>query len=453
MTSAAEQFASNLNFQSFAKAEELQKRLLFTIGALIVFRLGTFIPLPGINPGAYAQAFQSQTGGLLGTLNIFAGGAVERMAIFALNIMPYISASIIMQLMAAVVPQLEAIKKEGEAGRRQINQYTRYLTVFLAAMQGYFIAVTLQANNGGGLPVVDNPGAFFVVSTVVTLVGGVMFLLWLGEQITARGIGNGTSLIIFAGIVAELPRAAAGLFALGRGAGAGGASLPPFMVVVVLAMALVLVAFVVFMERSQRRLLVQYPRRQVGMRMTQGEKSHLPLKLNPSGVIPPIFAQSLLLLPATAVAAAGSDSPEFLQNLQIWFAPNRPLYIALYTALIFVFGFIYTSVVFNTTDVADNLKKYGGFIQGYRPGARTAEYLDYILTRLCVIGSSYLALVCIIPMLLQMEFPAIPVYLGGTSLLIVVSVTLDTVSQIQGHLLAQQYESLIKKSKLRGGKK
>ncbi|MEE2689917.1 MAG: preprotein translocase subunit SecY [Pseudomonadota bacterium] len=453
MTSAAEQFASNLSFANFAKAEELKKRLLFTLGALIVYRLGTFIPIPGINPEAFAQAFQSQTGGLLGTLNLFAGGAVERMAIFALNIMPYISASIIMQLMTSVIPSLEAIKKEGEQGRRQINQYTRYLTVFLAAMQGYFIAISLQSNTGGGLPVVANPGPFFVATTVVTLVGGVMFLLWLGEQITARGIGNGVSLIIFAGIVAELPRAGAGLLALGRGAGAGGASLPGGVVILVFVLALALVTFVVFIERSQRRILVQYPRRQVGQRMTQGEKSHLPLKLNTAGVIPPIFASSLLLLPATAAGAIGQDAPEWLQGLQIMFAHGRPAYMALYAVGIMIFAFIYTSVVFDTTQVADNLKKYGGFIQGYRPGARTAEYLDFVLTRLTVIGAVYLTVVCLMPELVRAQFPSIPVQLGGTSLLIVVSVTLDTVGQIQGHLLAQQYESLIKKSKLRGGRK
>ncbi|MEO1013686.1 MAG: preprotein translocase subunit SecY [Pseudomonadota bacterium] len=453
MTSAAEQFAQNITFSSFAKAEELKKRLLFTLGALIVYRLGTYIPLPGVNPDAFAQAFQSQSGGLLGTLNIFAGGAVERMAIFALNIMPYISASIILQLMTAVIPTLEKLKKEGEQGRRQINQYTRYLTVFLATLQGYFIAVSLQANNGGGLPVVNDPGPFFILTTTVTLVGGVMFLLWLGEQITARGVGNGVSLLIFAGIVAELPRAAAGLFALGRGAGPAGASLPGGAVVIVAAIALALIVFVVFMERSQRRILVQYPRRQVGMKMTQGDKSHLPLKLNPSGVIPPIFASSLLLLPATAAGAIGNDSPEFLQNLQIWFSPGRPMYVALYAALIIAFTFVYTSIVFNVEDVADNLKKYGGFIQGYRPGARTAEYLDFVVTRLTFIGAGYLTFVCILPELLKMGYgQAIPVYIGGTSLLIVVSVTLDTVGQIQGHLIAQQYESLIKKSKLRGSR-
>jgi len=446
MTSAAEQFASNINFSSFAKAEELKKRLLFTLGALIIYRLGTFVPIPGIDPVAFSRGFQSQQSGLLGTLNIFAGGAVERMAIFALNIMPYISASIIMTLMSAVIPSLEAIKKEGEQGRRQINQYTRYLTVFLATMQGYFIAVGLQAQQG----VVATPGPFFLLTTVVTLVGGVMFLLWLGEQITARGVGNGVSLIIFAGIVAELPRAIAGLLDQGRtGAGVGGGA-----IVVIALLALGLVAFVVFMERSQRRILVQYPRRQVGQRMTQGEKSHLPLKLNVSGVIPPIFASSLLLLPATAMGAIGDGAPVWLETVQFMFAPGRPLYIAFYAALIIGFTFIYTSVVFNVEDVADNLKKYGGFIQGYRPGARTSEYLDYVLTRLTVIGALYLTFVCILPEILKAGYgQSIPVYIGGTSLLIVVSVTLDTVSQIQGHLVAQQYESLIKKSKLRGGRK
>jgi len=446
MTSAAEQFASNINLASFAKAEELKKRLLFTLGALIVYRLGTFVPIPGIDPVAFSQGFQSQQGGLLGTLNIFAGGAVERMAIFALNIMPYISASIIMQLMSAVIPSLEAIKKEGEQGRRQINQYTRYLTVFLATMQGYFIAVSLQSSPG----VVANPGPFFLMTSVVTLVGGVMFLLWLGEQITARGVGNGVSLIIFAGVVAELPRAIAGLLDQGRtGAGVGGGAL-----LIIAALALALIAFVVFIERSQRRIIVQYPRRQVGQRMTQGEKSHLPLKLNVSGVIPPIFASSLLLLPATAFGAIGDGAPAWLETLQFMFAPGRPLYIAFYAALIIGFTFVYTSVVFNVEDVADNLKKYGGFIQGYRPGARTAEYLDFVLTRLTVIGALYLTFVCILPEILKAGYSqSIPVYIGGTSLLIVVSVTLDTVSQIQGHLVAQQYESLIKKSKLRGGRR
>lgn len=446
MVSAAEQFASNFRWSSLAKSDELLKRLLFTLGALIVYRLGTFIPLPGIDPEAFSQGFRGQQGGLLGTLNIFAGGAVARMAIFALNIMPYISAAIIMQLMSAVVPSLEQIKKEGEQGRRQINQYTRYLTVFLATLQGYFIAVSLQSSPG----VVVSPGPFFLLSSVATLVGGVMFLLWLGEQVTSRGIGNGVSLIIFAGIVAELPRAVAGLLDQGRtGTGVG-----PGMIVMIGLLALSLIVFVVFIERSQRRILVQYPRRQVGQRMMQGDRSHLPLKLNVSGVIPPIFASSLLLLPATAAGVVGQDSPQWLQDGAFLFAPGRPLYVALYAFLIIGFTFIYTSVVFNVTDVADNLRKNGGFIQGYRPGARTAEYLDYVLSRLTVIGALYLAFVCVLPEVLRMQFgQSVPVYIGGTSLLIVVAVTLDTVSQVQGYLFAQQYESLIRKSKLRGGRK
>ncbi|WP_031550749.1 preprotein translocase subunit SecY [Parvularcula oceani] len=449
MTSAAEQFASNLSFGSFARAEELKKRLLFTLGALIVYRIGTFIPIPGVNPGAFSELFQTQTGGLLGTFNLFSGGATERMAIFALNIMPYISASIIMQMMAAIIPSLEAVKKEGESGRRQINQYTRYLTVVLALVQGFFIATTVAGQTSpSGVPIVGEAGTVFLVTTTITLLGGVMFLVWLGEQITARGIGNGISLIIFAGIIAELPRAAAGLFASGRSG-----ALPPVIVVAVILIAISLIAFVVFMERAQRRLLVQYPRRQQGNRMTQGEKSHLPLKLNTSGVIPPIFASSLLFLPATAASAIGNDAPIWLQNLTGSIGPGSWAYILIYGAGIVFFCFLYTSIVFNPEDTADNLKKYGGYIQGYRPGARTAEYIDYVLTRITVIGAAYLAFVCLMPEFLRMNYSAIPVYLGGTSLLIVVTVTLDTVQQIQGHLLAQQYESLIKKSKLRGARR
>lgn len=450
MVSAAEQLASNVNLASFAKADELKKRILFTLGALVVYRIGTFIPIPGVNADAFSQMFSGQTGGLLGTFNLFSGGATERMAILALNIMPYISASIIMQMMAAVIPSLEAIKKEGESGRRQINQYTRYLTVLLATVQGYFIAATVASSTGsiGGVsvPVVAHAGPFFYLTTTITLVGGVMFLVWLGEQITARGIGNGISLIIFAGIIAELPRAAYGLFASGN-AGAIGTG----TIILVLLMAIGLIAFVVFMERSQRRLIVQYPRRQQGNRMSQGEKSHLPLKLNTAGVIPPIFASSLLFLPATASGAMGPNTPEWLLEILRWVQPGQPVYMMIYAAGIIFFCFLYTSIVFNPQDTADNLKKYGGYIQGYRPGARTADYIDYVLTRITVIGAAYLTLVCLMPEFLRMQNSAIPVYLGGTSLLIVVTVTLDTVQQIQGHLLAQQYESLIKKSKLRGG--
>ena len=450
MPSAAEQFASNLSFSSFAKADELRKRLLFTLGALIVYRIGTFVPIPGINPAAFQELFQTQTGGLLGTFNLFSGGATERMAIFALNIMPYISASIIVQMMTAIVPSLEALKKEGESGRRQINQYTRYLTVALALVQGFFIAqgIVGQTSPTTGLPVVPDAGPVFLVTTTITLLGGVMFLVWLGEQITARGIGNGVSLIIFAGIIAELPRAAAGLFASER-AGA----LPPLVVVAVLLIAISLIAFVVFMERSQRRLLVQYPRRQQAGRMAGGERSHLPLKLNTSGVIPPIFASSLLFLPATAAGAIGNDAPIWLQSVVGSIQPGSWPYMLIYAVGIIFFCFLYTSIVFNPEDTADNLKRYGGYIQGYRPGKRTAEYIDYVLTRLTVIGAAYLTFVCLMPELLRMQYSAIPIYLGGTSLLIVVTVTLDTVQQIQGHLLAQQYESLIKKSKLRGARR
>ncbi|NRA30734.1 MAG: preprotein translocase subunit SecY [Parvularculaceae bacterium] len=448
MTSAAEQMASNFSLGNFAKADELRQRIFFTLGALIVYRLGTFIPIPGVDPVAFAELFRGQTSGLLGTFNLFSGGATERMAILALNIMPYISASIIMQMMSAIIPSLEAIKKEGESGRRQINQYTRYLTVALAIVQGYFIAVTVMGQQSGGIPVVANPGPAFLVTTVVTLVGGVMFLVWLGEQITARGIGNGISLIIFAGIIAELPRAAAGLLTSGQTG-----ALPVFVVFIVIALSISLIAFVVFMERSQRRLLVQYPRRQQGNKMSQGEKSHLPLKLNTAGVIPPIFASSLLFLPATAQGAIGADAPFWLQNLVGSIQPGTWLYMGIYAAGIIFFCFLYTSIVFNPEDTADTLKQYGGFIQGYRPGAKTAEYIDYVLTRITVIGAAYLTFVCLMPEFLRMQYSGIPVYLGGTSLLIVVTVTLDTVQQIQGHLLAQQYESLIKKSKLRGSRR
>ena len=451
MVSAAEQFASNVSLSSFAKADELKKRLLFAVGALIVYRIGTFIPIPGVNATAFSELFATQTGGLLGTFNLFTGGATERMAIFALNIMPYISASIIMQMMSAVIPSLEAVKKEGEAGRRQINQYTRYLTVALAAVQGYFIAATIAGStgtvNGVSVPVVANPGPFFYITTVITLVGGVMFLVWLGEQITSRGIGNGISLIIFAGIIAELPRAAAGLFASGKSG-----ALPIPVIIFVMLGAVALIAFVVFMERSQRRLIVQYPRRQQGNRMVQGEKSHLPLKLNTAGVIPPIFASSLLFLPATAQGAIGEGTPQWLETILLYVQPGQPFYMALYATGIIFFCFLYTSIVFNPEDTADNLKKYGGYIQGYRPGSRTAEYIDFVLTRITVIGAAYLTFVCLMPEILRSQYSGIPVYLGGTSLLIVVTVTLDTVQQIQGHLLAQQYESLIKKSKLRGAR-
>ncbi|MBZ9671952.1 preprotein translocase subunit SecY [Mesorhizobium sp. B2-1-8] len=444
MASAAEQLASNLNFSAFAKAEDLKKRIWFTIGALLVYRLGTYIPLPGINPDAFAHAFSSQSKGVLGMFNMFAGGAVQRMAIFALGIMPYISASIIMQLMTSVIPSLEALKKEGEQGRKVINQYTRYGTVLLALVQAYGISVGLENGNG----IVNDPGMFFRLSTVVTLVGGTMFLMWLGEQITARGIGNGISLIIFSGIVAGLPRAISGTLELGRTG-----ALSTGLILAIIVLAIVVIALIVFFERAQRRLLIQYPKRQVGNRMFQGDTSHLPLKLNTSGVIPPIFASSLLLLPATVAGfSQATNMPAWASTILASLGHGQPLYMAFYAAMIVFFAFFYTAIVFNPKDTADQLKKHSGFIPGYRPGERTADYIDYVLTRITVVGAIYLVLVCLLPEFL-ISATGVPFYLGGTSLLIVVSVTLDTVAQIQGHLIAHQYEGLIKKSKLRGGKK
>jgi preprotein translocase subunit SecY len=443
MASAAEQLAANLNFGAFAKAEELKKRIWFTLGALLVYRLGTYIPIPGINPIAFQQAFQSQSSGLLGMINMFAGGAIERMAIFALNIMPYISASIIMQLMQSVVPTLEQLKKEGEQGRKQINQYTRYLTVALAAFQAFGIAYSLEGQRSGAGAVVTDPGMFFRLTTVATLVGGTMFLMWLGEQITARGVGNGTSLIIMAGIVAGLPSAIAGTLELSR---QGAISWP--VIIILMLMMLAVVAAIVFIERAQRRLLVQYPKRQSGNRMFQGDASHLPLKLNASGVIPPIFASSLLLLPIT-IAGLSTTGPDWLNAIVAALGRGQPLYLLTYIALIVFFAFFYTSIVLNPQETADNLRKYGGFLPGIRPGAKTAEYIDYVLTRLTVVGALYLSAVCVLPEILISNL-AVPFYFGGTSLLIAVSVTMDTVAQIQSHLLAHQYEGLIKKAKLRG---
>ncbi|WP_409560363.1 preprotein translocase subunit SecY [Hyphomicrobium sp. B1] len=444
MVSAAEQLASNLNFSAFAKAEDLKRRLWFTLGALIVFRLGTFIPLPGINPAAFAETFKSQAGGILGMFNMFSGGALQRLAIFSLNIMPYISASIIMQLMSSISPKLEALKKEGEAGRKQINQYTRYLTVVLAALQAYGIAVGLEGSRNAAGAVVMDPGLFFRATTVITLVGGTVFLMWLGEQITQRGVGNGTSLIIFAGIVAGLPGALVQLFELSRTG-----SISPGILVFFLALALAVVAAIVFFERAQRRLLVQYPKRQVGNKMFQGEASHLPLKLNSSGVIPPIFASSLLLLPITVAQFTAGQGPEWLNEAVAALGSGQPLHMLVYALLILFFAFFYTAVVINPKETADNLRKYGGFLPGIRPGDKTAEYIDYVLTRITVVGALYLAAVCVLPEILT-SYAGIPLYFGGTSLLIAVSVTMDTVAQVQSHLIAQQYEGLIKKAKLRG---
>jgi preprotein translocase subunit SecY len=441
MASAAEQLASNFSLKAFGKAEELKKRIWFTLGALLVYRLGTYIPMPGIEPQAFAAAFDQAAQGVVGLFNMFTGGAVERMAVFALGIMPYITASIIIQLMTTVSPKLEALKKEGEAGRKVINQYTRYGTVFLAAIQAYGISVGLESSG----TIVTDPGWFFRLTTVITLVGGTMFLMWLGEQITARGVGNGISLIIFAGIVAELPRALAQTLELGR-QGAIGTGI----ILTIIILAVVVIAFIVFVERAQRRLLIQYPKRQVGNRMTQGESSHLPLKLNTAGVIPPIFASSLLLLPATLAGFSdGTEATGWITTLTALLGHGQPAYMLLYAAGIIFFAFFYTAIVFNPADTADNLRKHGGFIPGIRPGERTANYIDFVLTRITVAGAAYLTVVCLIPEFL-ISYSGVPFYFGGTSLLIVVSVTMDTVQQVQGHLLAHQYEGLVKKSKLRG---
>ena len=444
MASAAEQLAANINFSAFSKATELKKRIWFTLGALIVYRLGTYIPLPGIDANVLKDFFQQNSGGIMGMFDMFAGGALGRMTIFALNIMPYISASIIMQLMTAVSPSLEALKKEGESGRKKINQYTRYGTVLITAMQAYGISVGLEGMSTSQGSAVMDPGAFFRFTTVVTLIGGTMFLMWLGEQITARGVGNGISLIIFAGIVAQLPSAIASTLELGR-TGALNTLFILFLIVLVIAT----ITFIVFIERAQRRIVVQYPKRQVGQKMFGGENTHMPLKLNTAGVIPPIFASSLLLLPVTVASFSAQGGPEWLTTVTSLLGRGQPLYLTMYIGGIVFFCFFYTAIVFNPADTADNLKKYGGFIPGIRPGKRTAEYLDYVLTRLTVVGAGYLALVCLLPELLMSQY-AVPFYFGGTSLLIVVSVTMDTVSQIQSHLLAHQYEGLIKKSKLRG---
>ncbi|MEL6967293.1 MAG: preprotein translocase subunit SecY [Pseudomonadota bacterium] len=443
MASAAEQLAANLSFSTFSKATDLKKRLWFTLFALIVYRLGTYIPLPGINPEQLARAFEQQGQGVLGLLNMFAGGAVERLAIFALGIMPYISASIIMQLMTSVIPSLEALKKEGEQGRKIINQYTRYGTVLLGTAQAFGIAAGLQASDG----MVLNPGWFFTLTTVVTLVGGTMFLMWLGEQITARGIGNGISLIIFAGIVAALPGALAQLLDAGQTG-----SISTLTMITVLLSIVALIAFIVFIERAQRRLLIQYPKRQVGNKMFQGDSSHLPLKLNTAGVIPPIFASSLLLLPATITGFSGPQGEgDVLTGINAFLGRGQPGYLIFYGSMIAFFAFFYTAIVFNPKETADNLKQHGGFIPGIRPGDRTSEYIDYVLTRITVLGALYLVFVCLIPEMFLTGL-GISVFLGGTSLLIVVSVTLDTVQQVQSHLFAQQYEGLIKKAKLRGNK-
>ena len=445
MASAAEQLAQNINFRSFAQATELKKRIWFTLAALVVYRLGTYIPVPGIDPVALDRIFQQQSQGMLGMFDMFSGGSLGRMTIFALSIMPYISAAIIMQLLTAVSPTLEQLKKEGETGRKKINQYTRYGTVGLAAVQAYGIAVGLEGMNapGGGSAVID-PGLFFRFVTVITLTGGTIFLMWLGEQITQRGVGNGISLIIFSGIVANLPSAFASTMELGRTG-----ALSTGVIVGILVMAVAVIAFIVFVERAQRRLIVQYPKRQVGNKMFGGENSHLPIKLNSSGVIPLIFASSLLLMPLTVAGFSGQGGPDWLTTVTALLGRGQPLYLGLYVSLIVFFAFFYTSIVFNPDDTAENLKKNGGFIPGIRPGRNTSNYIHYVLMRLTTVGAIYLALVAILPEILISRYN-VPFYFGGTSLLIVVSVTMDTVQQVQSYLLAHQYEGLIRKSKLKG---
>jgi preprotein translocase subunit SecY len=452
MASRADNIASTLSLANFSKATELKKRIWFTIGALVVFRFLSFVPLPGVNPLILETLYDQTRGGILDLFNTFSGGSLERMSLIALGVMPYITASIVVQLAASLHPALMALKKEGEAGRKKLNQYTRYGTVFLCAIQGWFIASGLEAYAASsGLQAVVNPGIMFRVGAVISLIGGTMFLLWLGEQITSRGIGNGVSLIIMAGIVAQMPTFVGNLF---EGSRTGAIS--PFLVVGLIAIIVVLILVICYMERAQRRLLIQYPKRATQRGMMQADRSHLPLKINTAGVIPPIFASSLLLLPLTITQFAGNSIDTsttfgaFVQSLNQYLAHGQPLYMALYAAGIIFFCFFYTAVVFNPEDTADNLKKNGGFIPGIRPGKNTSAYLDYVLTRITVIGAIYLTLVCILPeyFIAQTGLPMF--FLGGTSLLIVVNVTVDTITQIQSHLLAHQYGDLIKKAKLKG---
>ncbi len=441
MVSAAEQMAANTSWSAFGKATDLRKRIVFTLGLLIVYRLGTYIPVPGIDGAELRNFMEGAAASIGGMLSMFTGGALGRMGIFALGIMPYISASIIVQLLAAMVPALEQLKKEGEQGRKKINQYTRYGTVFLATLQSYGLAVSLQS---GGL--VTDPGLFFIASCMITLVGGTMFLMWLGEQITARGVGNGISLIIFVGIIAEVPAALAQFLSQGRSG-----AISPAVIIGVIVMVIGVIAFVVFMERSLRKIHIQYPRRQVGMKVYDGGSSHLPVKVNPAGVIPAIFASSLLLLPTTISTFSGNQTSPIMSTIMAYFGPGQPAYLLFFTIMIVFFTYFYTyNVSFKPDDVADNLKNQNGFVPGVRPGKKTAEYLEYVVSRILVLGSAYLAAVCLLPEILRGQF-AIPFYFGGTSVLIVVSVTMDTIQQVQSHLLAHQYEGLIEKSQL-GGK-
>ncbi len=451
MASRADNIASNLSLANFSKATELKSRIWFTIGALIVFRFLSFVPLPGVNPLVLETLYDQTRGGILDLFNTFSGGSLERMSLIALGVMPYITASIVVQMASSLHPALAALKKEGQTGRQKLNQYTRYGTVFLCAIQGWFLAAGLEAYGAqSGLQAVVQTGYMFRIGAVISLVGGTMFLLWLGEQITSRGIGNGVSLIIMAGIVAQFPTFVTNLFEGGRTGSIG-----PAVIIGFIGMVIILILFICFMERAQRRLLIQYPKRASAQGMMQADRSHLPLKINTAGVIPPIFASSLLLLPLTITQFAGnsvsteSTGGAILQSVLQYLQHGQPLYMALYAAGIIFFCFFYTAVVFNPEETAENLKKNGGFIPGIRPGNRTAEYLDYVLTRITVVGAAYLTLVCVIPEYVIAQ-TGIPLFLGGTSLLIVVNVTVDTISQVQSHLLAHQYGDLIKKAKLKG---
>jgi len=440
MASAAEQMAANTTWGALLKATDLRRRILFALGLLIVYRVGTYIPVPGIDGIALREFMDDAVAGIGGMLNMFTGGAISRMGIFALGIMPYISSAIIVQLMAAMVPTLQQLKKEGEQGRRKINQYTRYGTVFLATFQAYGLAVSLEAGD-----LVTEPGWFFRISCVITLVGGTMFLMWLGEQITQRGIGNGISLIIFVGIIAEIPAALAQFFSQGRSG-----ALSPAVIIGVIIMVVAVIGFVVFMERALRKITIQYPRRQVGMKVYDGGASHLPIKVNPAGVIPAIFASSLLLLPVTVSTFSGGQTGPFMSTMLAYFGPGQPLYLLFFTIMIVFFTFFYThNVSFKVDEVAENLKNQNGFVPGIRPGKRTEEYLEYVVNRIVTTGAIYLAAVCLLPEILRGQF-AIPFYFGGTSVLIVVAVTMDTINQVQSHLLAHQYEGLLERSQLRG---
>jgi preprotein translocase subunit SecY len=451
MASRADNLASNLNLANFSKATELKNRIWFTIGALIVFRFLSYVPLPGVNPLILRDLYEQTRGGILDIFNTFSGGSLERMSLIALGVMPYITASIVVQLAASLHPSLMALKKEGEAGRKKLNQYTRYGAVFLTIIQGWFIASGLEAYGASsGLQAVVNPGYMFRIGAVISLVGGTMFLLWLGEQITSRGIGNGVSLIIMAGIIAQMPTFVSNLMNQ-YSSGATGS----FTIIAMIVMVVGLVLIICFMERAQRRLLIQYPKRASAKGMMQADRSHLPLKLNTAGVIPPIFASSLLLLPLTITQFAGNSvSPEstagnIMVTLNQYLQHGKPLYMLLYAAGILFFTFFYTAVVFNPEETAENLKRNGGFIPGIRPGKNTENYLDYVLTRITVVGGIYLTIVCTVPEFLLAE-TGVALFFGGTSLLIVVNVTVDTITQIQSHLLAHQYGDLIKKAKLKG---